>query len=458
MALFKGGTLVTGLGTRKADLRTQGEKIGEVAPDLLPQPGEEVHDISGKLLLPGIIDAHTHFLLKSRNSITADDAYSASRAAALGGVTTVIDYADLLPHRPMVDGIEVRRQDFLETAVDYSFHLVVNDHYHPELAGEFAQLQRVGVSSVKLFTTYRDAGYMLPEDKWYSILEACGDMGMVVTVHAEDDTIVQTATSRGKAVGAIAPRDHSDLRPAQAEEAAVQRLIELAKATGCTIYIVHLSTGGACRLVWQARERGTPILAETTPHYLLLERSLLAGPQGSLHLMTPPLRECQDNCVLWQGVRDGIISVIATDHCAYTPEQKALGQNALDILPGIPGVETLLPLIYTQGVAQGRMGLPRLVQVLAENPAKIFGLWPRKGGLNPGGDADLVVYNPQPRWQLKNSHVHSLAGYTSYAGMGIRGRVDLTMLRGQVLTRQGKFLGRRGQGQFVAAGPSVSVG
>ncbi len=452
MPLFKGGTLVTGQGLTKADLRTRAEKIEEVGPGLTPRPGEEVLDISGKLLLPGAIDTHTHFLLKSRNSVTADDAYSASRAAALGGVTTVIDYADLLPQRPMAEGIESRRQDFLDAVVDYNFHLVVNDHYLPEQAGEFAQLQRAGLSSIKLFTTYRDAGYMLPQAKWLSILEACREIGMVVTVHAEDDAIIQSATSRGISIGALEPRDHSDLRPAQAEVAAVQRLVELAEATGCTV------TGVACRLVWQARKRGVPILAETTPHYLLLERSLLEGPEGSWHLMTPPLRECRDNRILWQGIGDGTISVIATDHCAYTPAQKALGQNALDILPGIPGVETLLTLIYTQGVAQGRIGLPRLAQVLAENPAKIFGLWPRKGGLYPGGDADLVVYDPQAHWQLDDTHVHSLAGYSSFAGMWMRGRVGLTMLRGQVLARQGEFLGRRGQGQFVPAGPSISVG
>lgn len=456
MPLFRGGTLVTGSGLSEADLRTAGEKIQEIAPRLLPRPGEEVFNISGKLLLPGVIDAHTHFYLRSRNSVTADDAFSGSRAAALGGVTTVLDYADQLPGRPLLDGIHCRRREFQDAAVDYNFHLVLNDHYRPEQAAEIAQLPIEGVSSVKLFTTYREAGYMLPKDKWHSILRACRDASMVVSVHAEDDEIIQRETARGKEAGRTGPRDHPDLRPAQAEVAAVQKLIGLAEKSGFTIYIVHLSTGAACRLIRQARERNCPIMAETAPHYLLLERSLLEGSEGRLHLMTPPLRECRDNRILWQGVADGVISVIATDHCAFTPGQKAQGKDALDILPGIPGVETLLPLIYTQGVAQGRIELPRLVQILAENPAKIYGLWPRKGRLAPGSDADLVVYNPEPRWQLDDTKVHSMAGYTSFAGMWIQGRVELTMLRGQNLAREGKFLGRRGQGQFVPAGPSMS--
>lgn len=453
MPLFKGGTLVSGQGMLQADLRTEGEKVAEVAPDLEPLRGETVYEIPGKLLLPGVIDAHTHFCLRSRNSVTADDVYSGSVAAAYGGVTTVIDYADQLPGQPLLEGVISRQRDFQDAAVDYNFHLVVNDNYDPKQAWEFSSLQEYGVTSIKLFTTYRDAGYMLPEAKWLSILKACGDIGMVVTVHAEDDLVVQRETERAMQMGRLEVRDHPDLRSAQAEVAAVQKLIGYAETSGCPIYIVHLSTGAACRLLWQAKERQIPLIVETTPHYLILERSLLEGEEGQKHLMTPPLRECQDNRILWQGVEDGTISVIATDHCAYTPEQKALGKSALDILPGIPGVETLLPMIYSHGVAQGRIDLPRMVQLLAENPARIFGLWPRKGNLKPGADADLVVYDPQPTWEMSNAHVRSQAGYSSFAGHKVQGKVELTMLRGKVMVAKGEYVGARGQGQFIPGGP-----
>jgi dihydropyrimidinase len=336
--------------------------------------------------------------------------------------------------------------------VDYSFHLIINDNYHAELASEFSQLRKAGIISIKLFTTYKDAGYMLDREKWRGILEACRDAGLVVTVHAEDDAVVQGAVEQGRATGNLEPRDHPDLRPSQAEATAVQQLIDLAEATGCQIYIVHLSTGSACRLLWEAQERNVPVIVETTPHYLLLERSMLEGSDGPNHLMTPPLREHGDNRILWQGVIDGTISVIATDHCAFTPEQKALGRNALDILPGIPCVETLFPIFYTYGVAEGRIGLPQLVRVLSENPARIFGLWPQKGSLEIGTDADLVVYDPLPHRTLTNDGIHSRAGYSSFAGLQVKGQVDLTMLRGKILVQNGQFMGLRGQGQFIPAG------
>ena len=452
MTLFKGGTLVTGRETLRADLRVEGEQITEISPELMPIADETVYDVQGKLVFPGIIDAHTHFLLRARNAVTADDVYSGGIAAAQGGVTTVIDYANQLDGS-LVEGVVARNRDFADSVVDYNFHLVVNDNYNNQQAGDFADLKKAGITSIKLFTTYKDAGFMLAQEKWSSILKACKEAGILVTVHAEDDEIIQGATEQGRKTGRTQPKDHPDLRPTQAEAAAVQQLIDLAETTGCPIYIVHLSTGAACGMLWEARERKVPVIVETTPHYLLLERSLLEERDGRNHLMSPPLREHGDNRVLWQGVIDGTVSVIATDHCAFTPEQKAMGKDALDILPGIPGVETLLPLIYTFGVAEGRIELPRLVQLLSENPARIFGLWPRKGCLDPGADADLVVYDPKVNRTLSNAEVHSRAGYSSFAGMQIQGQVELTMQRGQVLVHHGKFKGVRGQGKFIPGGP-----
>lgn len=447
MTLFKGGTLVTSREVIRADLRVEGELIKEIG-NLSPLPGEKVYQIEGKLLFPGIIDAHTHFLLRARNAVTADDVFSGGRAAALGGVTTVIDYADMLPGQPLLAGIEHRRSDFVDSVVDYSFHLVVNDHYSPDQAGEFSALKKAGIASIKLFTTYKDAGYMLPTSKWQSIMAACRQAGVLVTVHAEDDVIVEAATEEGLAAGRVRIEDHPDLRPGRSEAVAVEQLIGLARTTQCPVYIVHLSSSQSCRLLQEAR-KDLPIIVETTPHYLLLDRSLLRGPDGRNHLMTPPLREPEDNQALWQGVIDGTISVIATDHCAFTPQQKAIGTNALDVLPGIPGVETLLPLIYTYGVAPGRIQLHHLIQLLSENPARIFGLWPRKGRLEPGADADLVVYDPQPRWTLTDDMVRSRAGYSSFAGMELQGRVYLTLLRGRVIAQAGELSGTKGWGQFV---------
>lgn len=450
MALFQGGKLVTGQRLVKADLRAEGEVITQVG-ELTPRSDEQVFNVAGRYLLPGLIDSHTHFGLKSRNTQTADDVWHGTVAAACGGVTTVIDYADQQPSS-LLSGVEQRLAEFAPAAVDYNLHLVLNSRYHPGLEGELEAVRDRGVTSIKVFTTYKDRGYMLCPDQLPRLLTACRRVGLVVTVHAEDDSIIQWAAEQGRKQGRLAPRDHPRLRPVAAELQAVNRLCELAGQTGCPVYIVHLSSGHGCEQVRKARERGLPVLAETAPHYLVLDSSRLEGGEGALWLMTPPLREEIHSRQLWQGLADGTIAVVATDHCAFARQQKLARMSALDILPGIPGVETMLPLLYTYGVVAGRVDLVRLVALVSANPARIFGLWPRKGNLSPGADADIVVYNPDCHGALDAAGLHSRAGYSPYQGMPVRGRVELTMVRGTVVAAGGKFLGRRGHGQFVPGG------
>lgn len=444
--LYKNATLVTDT-VFEADLRVKGEKIAAIGR-LEPEPGEAVLDLTGKLLLPGIIDAHTHYLLEARGALTADDVYSGSVAALIGGVTTVIDYANMIAGAPLSAGVDDRKREFVASAVDYNLHLVITDELQTADPADFAALKQQGITSVKLFTTYREAGYMLSMSKWREILAACRQAGLLVTVHAEDDEIVSAATAAGIAAGKTEPGHHPDLRPAAAEVEAVRKLISLCRESGCPLYVVHLSTGEALALLTEARAEGLPIYVETAPHYLLLDRASLARPDGAQYLMTPPLRTEADCHSLWQGIGEGAIDVIATDHCAYTPEQKALGKTALDILPGIPGSETLLPLMYTYGVDRGRIELPQLVSLLATRPAELFGL-EGKGALKVGADADLVVYDPEPRWQLSDDSVYTRAGYTPFAGTEICGQVEMTVLRGQIVVRRGRFTGSRSQGRFV---------
>jgi dihydropyrimidinase len=445
--LIKSGTLVTHQSQQAGDLRIEDGRIVQLG-DLAPLPGEEVYDARGRLVLPGVIDSHTHFLLRARGAVTADDAFSGGRAAALGGVTTVIDYADLLPTGGMAASILERMDQFQACPVDYSFHLVVNDNFQGAMTPQFHELRKLGIGSVKLFTTYKEAGYMLGHEKAQMVLMGCREAGILVTVHAEADDVVSEATQAGISAGKTAPRYHPDLRPAQAEALAVKRLAELSQETGCPVYIVHLSSQAGLEVVRQAQELGIQIIAETCPHYLLLDRTRLEGPQGAHWLMTPPLREKQDNQALWQGLSTGLISTVATDHCAFTPAQKALGNDSLDILPGIPGVETLLPLTYTYGV-EG-LGLPRLVEVLCHNPAQLFGLT-GKGSLTPGSDADLVIYDPTGERILAGNESYSQAGYNPFAGLSVKGRVEATILRGRVVVKDGEFYGIRGGGKFAAA-------
>lgn len=451
--LLKGGRVVYEKGIKELDIRIKGEKIASLAKDLAPAEGEEVINVAGKLIFPGIIDSHTHFNLHSRGTVTVDDFYRGGISAAFGGVTTVIDYADQ-ESGSLIKGLEVRKAEARDAVIDYSFHLVLNNNFQPEgQSVELNLLREAGVSSLKIFTTYKGL-YLLDDDKLAPLFKAAREAGLLITVHAEKDEIISQREETYRSREKLGVRYHPEIRPGIAEGEAVKHLIGLVEEHDCPLYIVHLSSREGYQEVLQAREKGLDLYVETTPHYLLLNRKLLEGADGRLNLMTPPLRGAEDNETLWEGVSAGIIDVIATDHCAFTAEQKAEGNNSLDILPGIPGVETLLPLIYTYGVEEGRITLSRLVELLSANPARLFGLYPEKGSLQVGTDADLVVYDPGVEWELRGDNLHSGSGYTPYQGMRVKGKSIMTILRGKVIVEGDKFTGRKGDGRFIKAGQS----
>ncbi len=447
--LFKRGRLADGKNVREGDLRVSEGKIAEIGSDLSPRAGERVYDLEGCYLLPGIIDSHTHFSLQARGAVSDDDPRAGGISALFGGVTTVIDYADFLPDRSLPESIAARQKVFSTCPVDYHFHLVLNQNFQRNRLVELKQLAAMGITSLKLFTTYPDVGYMLAEDLWSDILNTCKEIGLLVTVHAEDNSIVEERTEYYRKAGLLGFEYHPRHRPADAEVEAVKWLVGLVEKTGCPLYLVHMSTGGAGEVLARARARGLPLLGETAPHYLLLEESLLSHPGAARYIMTPPLRRGSDQERLWQGLARGEIDVVATDHCAFTAERKMEAENGLEVLPGIPGVETLLPLTYTYGVERKRFSLSRLIQLLSENPARIFGLYPRKGSLQEGSDADLIVYDPGPQWYLQDEDLHSRAGYSPFSGLELKGRVRLTMLRGEIKVEEGDFVGRDSGGQMI---------
>ncbi len=451
--LLKNGKIVTGKGINEIDLRIEGEKIAELAEDLQPLEQEKVIDLKGRFVFPGIIDSHTHFQLYSRGTVTADDFYYGSRSAAFGGVTTIIDYADQ-EDGSLLKGLEERKLQAGEAVIDYNLHLTINNSFKTgENMDELSGLKEAGVTSLKIFTTYKDI-YMIEESKLAPLFKAASEAELLITVHAEDDEIISRNEEVYRKSGRLGPAYHADIRPGAAEGEAVKVLLEKVREVDSPLYIVHLSSKEGYAQVERARKGGLKIYAETTPHYLLLTRELLEGETGYLNLMTPPLRDQEDNRVLWQGVTDEDIDVIATDHCAFSPEQKKKGNNSLDIFPGIAGVETLLPLIYTYGVKKGKISLSRMIELLSTNPARIFGLYPRKGTIQVGTDADLVIYDPEKEWKLQGEHLHSRAGYTPFQGMKIRGKVDMTFLRGKMIVKGDEFLAEKGYGRFLQAGSS----
>ncbi|MCL5039062.1 MAG: dihydropyrimidinase [Firmicutes bacterium] len=449
--LIQGGYVVTPGGVLYADVAIAGGRIQKVGPALGPERGTQVVDARGLVVMPGIIDAHTHFELHSRGTVTADDFRQGSISAACGGVTTFIDFADAEAGLSFTQAADRRRQQAEgRSAIDFSLHLSLNDA-PAEKAGELAELVQYGISSLKVFTTYRKEGYMLKPGQMEFLLQESRRLGALVQVHAEDNGLVESLTERHLAEGKTEPRYHPVSRPNEAERKAIAAVIQQAEKTQAPVYFVHISTEEGLAEIKQAQARGMKVWAETCPQYLLLDQSLYEEPQAQRFILTPPLREKKDNAALWQGLVDGVLATVATDHCAFSLMQKGQATSFVDTLPGLPGVETLLPLLYSEGVGKERFGLERLVELLSTNPARIFGLYPRKGALLPGSDADLVLFDPEREVTLTASALHSAAGYTPYEGFRVRGYPVMTILRGQLISQEGSFVGEDGAGRFIPA-------
>jgi len=449
--LIKNGLVVTATKTEKKDIRIVGEKIKEIEAKLDPYMDEELIDASGKYIFPGIIDSHTHFSLHARGITSIDDFYWGGRSAALGGVTTHIDFADM-EDSSLMKGLEKRFEETRDSVIDFHFHMVINNSFNPlEQNHQLKEIRDFGISSLKAFTTYRNI-YMLSSDKWEPLFKAASENDLIVAVHAEDDEIIEKNIMKFQKENKLDVRYHPDIRPSEAEQKAVKEICEIAYKTNASLYIVHLSSEKGYQVVKDYKKlEDFKLYVETTPHYLLLTMELLNGPKARLYLMTPPLRGKKDNEALWEGVKKTFIDVIATDHCAYNAEQKSKGENSLDIFPGIPGVETLLPLIYTYGVNKGLISINRLVELLSTNPAKIFKLYPKKGTISLNSDADLVIFDPNLKQVLNSFNTHSKAGYTPFEGFEVEGIPITTILRGKVIVKDRKFIGEKGFGRFVKA-------
>ena len=447
--LIKGGLLVDTEWMRHQDVLIEGSKIKRVAPviDQAQLPSDTaVIDASGLCVLPGIIDAHTHYHLVSRGTVTADSFEEGSRLAAFGGVTTVVDFADDDKHS-LLGSFNARRREMASMAIDYTLHQGVYA-YRDDIAAELRSIAEAGVGTLKIFTTYRDVGYLVEKrDELKAIFSAAKDLGLLVTVHSEDDHIITEIGRNWK--GGYRPIDHASLRPAEAEAEAIKYVGGIAEELDMPVYIVHLSSKAGLEAVRELRSRGVKLICETTPHYLFLDKSKLEGDKGPLYVMTPPLRTKEDNEALQEAVLNGEIQVIATDHCAFTYEQKLESNDCRTIYPGIPGTEELLPLVNTFALSSGSLSLSQVVNLLSTSPAKIFGLYPEKGSLEEGTDADIVLFDPDFSWTLSKDTIHSASGYTAYEGMNVTGRVVMTYLRGRLVMGDGIYLGLSGDGRYL---------
>ncbi|MDQ6882934.1 MAG: dihydropyrimidinase [Candidatus Dormibacteraeota bacterium] len=438
-------------GARTADVLIKGERIASVGPSL-PADSETVIDATGMLVMPGVVDPHTHFVLDTGTEKTLDDFASASVAAAAGGVTTFLDFAPQQHGQSFQAALDSRLQQIDgRSLIDYGVHLNITDLL-PGWERDLDSLVETGVTSAKVYTTYRDTVFYVDDWTWYRLMERAGQAGLLVQVHAENDAIVEGKTRELIAAGKTSLAYHAVARPAVAEAEAVARGLLFSRASGSPVYFVHLSTPLAVDLVREARP-GVRAIAETCPHYLVLDDSVYAGADAARYLMTPPLRDPASQSGLWERLRDGGIDAIGSDHCGFGLGGREGVDDFSKVSGGIPGVETTLLLLYTFGVRQGRIDLPDLVRLLCANPAKIFGLWGRKGDLAAGFDADLVILDPRPERILSQRELHSRAGYSPYEGLTVQGRVRTTISRGQVIYQDGQVLARQGRGQFLKCQP-----
>ena len=451
---IRGGTLVTPKGLVQADLGIAGGLIMAMGPDL--RAAAEI-DATGKLVIPGAVDPHVHLQMPAGAFTSSDNWTTGTIAAACGGTTTVIDFVEP-DGQELLPALAARRAEAEgQAAVDFGLHMTLCDA-RPETLAQIPGVVAAGCPSFKTYLTYE--GFKLGDAEFLLALSAVGAAGGITLVHAENDAMIGFEKRRLLAAGLTAPRWHGAARPAAAEGEAVERALALAEVAGCPLYVVHVSTRRGAEAVARARSRGQDAWGETCPQYLLLTRDAydLPGFEGAKFICSPPLRDADDNAALWDGLAAGELDAVGTDHCPFLYEgQKDLGRRAgsaslpsFDRVPGgMPGIELRLALLYTFGVAAGRLSLERWVEVCCSAPARLFGLGGRKGVLDLGADADIVIFDPHREVTVSRGLLHERCDYTPYEGMQLTGYPELTLLAGRIIAAGGQFVGVAGGGRFL---------
>ncbi|MGA2477896.1 MAG: dihydropyrimidinase [Spirochaetia bacterium] len=450
--LIRGGTIVTAEKTLNADLLIEGERIKEVKPGIPASAAEKVIDAAGLYVIPGGIDAHTHLDMPFGGTQSSDDFASGTRAAAFGGTTTIVDFA--------IQARGTRMRDALDTwwkkaegraVIDYGLHMIITDLGGAGLE-DMNDLVREGVASFKMFMAYPNA-FMVDDATIFKALSQTAKNGALVCMHAENGSVIDVIVARALAEGKTAPIYHALTRPPRAEAEAVHRAIALAEIAGVPVYIVHLSSEDALNEVREARDRGVPAFAETCPQYLLLSIDELERPnfEGAKYVFTPPLRPKEHQPKLWEGLANDHLQVVSTDHCPFCfKDQKILGKDDFTKIPnGGPGIENRLQLIHHHGVNAGKITLNRFVELTSTTPARIFGMYPRKGEIAAGSDADVVLWDPKASHTISAKTHHMKVDYSMFEGYTVQGNARTVLSRGEVIVDGDRFLGKAGRGMYL---------
>ena len=468
--LIQSGTLITASETFEADILIEGEQIVSIGANLQTN-GARVIDGRGKLVMPGGVDPHTHFDLPMFGTVSSDDHYTGHKAAAFGGTTTVIDF---VPQEAggLAESIQAwRMKADPKAAIDFGFHMNLT-HLDEAIAAEIPSLPEHGITTLKVFTAYNQR-LRLQDGEIFQALRIARQNGLLTMLHAENGDVIDALVADALTAGHLSPEWHAHTRPAWGAVEATLRGAALAAQADAPLYVVHMNAAGEVDQLGYARMRGLSVMGETCIQYLFFTVDHLRRPDGAKWICSPPMREETDNLRLWQGVADGTLQVVATDHCPFFFDGtrpilyegqpiaipgKELGQNDFTKIPnGLPAVGDRLPILWSYGVGTGRISPNQFVALTSTNPAKIFGLYPRKGSLLPGADADLVIWDPNRRLTYGVAHAQHRTDYNLFEGWELTGYPEKVLLRGQVIVEDERWLGRPGMGRFLARKPYAPV-
>ena len=456
--VIRNGRIVTAVDDYHADILIEEGTIAMIARSI-EADADRVIDAKGRLVIPGGIDPHTHMDLPFGGTSSSDDFESGTIAAAHGGTTTIIDFAVQGKGMALQEAVDVwHGKAEGKASIDYGFHLICTDLPDQRL-GEMKGLIDQGVSSFKLFMAYPGV-FLVDDGTIYKAMQTAGEYGGLICMHAENGVVIDVIVKQALAAGHTAPKYHALTRPTKAEAEGVHRAIALADMARTPVYIVHLSCSDSLDEVTRARDMGIPAYAETCPQYLFLDYSVYERPgfEGAKWVMTPPIREQWNQEKLWRGLKFNDLQVVSTDHCPFCmKEQKELGKDDFSKIPnGGPGVEHRMSLVYNGGVVEGRISVNRFVEITSTAQAKIFGLFPRKGTIAVGSDADIVIFDPDEEMTISAKTHHMRVDYSAYEGMKVRGVTKTVLSRGEVVIEEGEYVGRKGHGSCLKRGLAFS--
>lgn len=454
--LIKNGEIITASERYVADILCEGDTITRISPNLPALPDAEIIDATGKYVFPGFIDPHVHIYLPFMGTFSKDNYETASRAALVGGTTTLIEMCCPSRKDDALEGFELwMSQAAGKSACDFTFHMGVTK-FDAFTEIQLREIVKRGISSFKIFLAYKGA-FGIDDTELYQALKLAKELGVIVTAHCENETLVAERSRELLAAGLTDPGQHHESRPPLVEAEGVHHLMTFAEMTGAATYIVHLSCQEALTEAIAARQRGVRVAVETLIQYLTLDKSYAELPdfEGAKYVMSPPLRDKRNQEILWHGLRDGLIQTVATDHAPFDFQtQKPMGRDDFTKIPnGIPSLEERITLLYTKGVKTGKIDLHTFVNAASTQVAKLFGLFPRKGAIQPGADADLVIFDPDYRGKISVKTQSMNVDYSAFEGWDIEGRPDTVTVRGKVAVRGGKFVGEIGRGQFLKRTP-----